>query len=76
MYIVIDPACCVRGLLQAARDVAGTISSANNRVFLNADSLLLNLVCLSVMQNFDIAAGLLQVVSFVTVVAAPRLCSN
>ena len=31
-------------VLQAARDVAATISGANNRVFLNADSLLLNLV--------------------------------
>lgn len=30
--------------LQAAREIASTISSANNRVFLSADSLLLNLV--------------------------------
>ena len=31
-------------LLQAAREIAGTVSSSNNRVFLNSDSLLLNLV--------------------------------
>lgn len=30
--------------LQAARDIAGTISTSSNRVFLNSDSLLLNLV--------------------------------
>ena len=29
---------------QAAREIASTISAANNRVFLSADSLLLNLV--------------------------------
>jgi hypothetical protein len=29
--------------LQAARDIAGTIAASQNRVFLNADSLLLNL---------------------------------
>ncbi len=31
-------------VLQAAREIASTISSANNRVYLTADSLLLNLV--------------------------------
>jgi hypothetical protein len=30
-------------LLQAARDIAGTIAHSANRVFLNAESLLLNL---------------------------------
>jgi len=30
--------------MQAAREIAATISSANNRVYLTADSLLLNLV--------------------------------
>lgn len=30
--------------LQAAREIAGTIANSNNRVFLNSDSLLLNLV--------------------------------
>lgn len=29
---------------QAAREIAGTIANSNNRVFLNSDSLLLNLV--------------------------------
>jgi hypothetical protein len=29
--------------VQAARDIAGTIANSANRVFLNADSLLLNL---------------------------------
>ena len=37
---------------QAAREIAGTIANSNNRVFLNSDSLLLNLVrtlhCLAV----------------------------
>jgi len=35
--------CCCSAVLQAARDIAGTIASSQNRVFLNADSLLLNL---------------------------------
>lgn len=30
--------------LQAARDIASTIAASQNRVFLNSDSLLLNLV--------------------------------
>ena len=30
-------------LAQAAREIAGTIASSANRVFLNADSLMLNL---------------------------------
>ena len=30
--------------LQAAREIAGTIATANNRVLLNSESLLLNLV--------------------------------
>ena len=37
-------------LLQAAREIAGTVSSSNNRVFLNSDSLLLNLVRASYLQ--------------------------
>ena len=32
--------------LQAAREIAGTIATANNRVLLNSESLLLNLVSL------------------------------
>lgn len=35
--------CCVFRSVQAARDVANTIAHSSNRVFLNADSLLLNL---------------------------------
>lgn len=38
-----NPAFLTLRRIEAARDVASTISSANNRVFLNADSLLLNL---------------------------------
>jgi hypothetical protein len=30
-------------VVQAAREIAGTIAASSNRVFLNADSLLLNL---------------------------------
>ncbi len=33
--------------MQAARDIASTISGASNRVFLSSDSLLLNLVSLA-----------------------------
>jgi len=36
--------CGRRAARQAAREIAGTIASSNNRVFLNSDSLLLNLV--------------------------------
>jgi prohibitin 2 len=41
--------CCQGNLLislclQAAREIAGTIATANNRVLLNSESLLLNLV--------------------------------
>lgn len=44
-----DSCRCCRGklftlCLQAAREIAGTIASANNRVLLNSESLLLNLV--------------------------------
>ena len=38
-------ACCNNLLCpQAAREIAGTIATANNRVLLNSESLLLNLV--------------------------------
>lgn len=39
-----NPAFLTLRKIEAARDIAGTIAAANNRVFLNADSLLLNLV--------------------------------
>jgi len=37
------PPFCMCVLLQAARDIASTISHSANRVFLNADSLMLNI---------------------------------
>ena len=46
--------------LQAAREIAGTIANSNNRVFLNSDSLLLNLVrtlqCLAATSAWKLAS--------------------
>jgi prohibitin 2 len=39
-----NPAFITLRRIEAARDIAQTISTSNNRVMLNADSLLLNLV--------------------------------
>lgn len=46
--------------MQAAREIAGTIANSNNRVFLNSDSLLLNLVrtlqCLAATSAWKLAS--------------------
>eukprot|EP00891_Asterochloris_glomerata_P004708 jgi/Astpho2/4708/Aster-00266 len=44
-----NPAFLTLRKIEAARDIAGTIAAANNRVFLNADSLLLNLAEMDVL---------------------------
>ena len=54
--------CCV----QAARDIAGTIANSSNRVLLNADSLLLNLVglnerCMSHLHSWLFLGGVLHI---------------
>ena len=41
---VINACCNSLSCTQAAREIAGTIATANNRVLLNSESLLLNLV--------------------------------
>ena len=44
-----NPAFITLRKIEAARDIAGTISSAANKVFLSSDSLLLNLVSLLIL---------------------------
>ncbi len=48
-----NPAFITLRKIEAARDIAGTISGAANKVFLSSDSLLLNLVSLVSMPNPD-----------------------
>jgi hypothetical protein len=48
-----NPAFITLRKIEAARDIAGTISGAANKVFLSSDSLLLNLVSLVSLPNPD-----------------------
>ena len=48
-----NPAFITLRKIEAARDIAGTISGAANKVFLSSDSLLLNLVSLSSLPSPD-----------------------